>query len=705
MNTHRRDFLKLISTATAASAFPASIARALSIPAHNESGSIRDVKHIVILMQENRSFDHYFGSLRGVRGFGDSRAVKLPTGKSAFHQTDPTNPDGYVLPFRPDHTDLGLTFLEDTPHDWDSTHAAWNNGTYDQWVPNKGTSAMAYFNRNDIPYHYALADAFTICDAYHCSLLGPTDPNRYHMWTGWVGNDGNGGGPVISNAEVGYDWHTYPERLQAAGISWKIYQDAGAGLDAAHYWGWGDNAYIGNYGDNSLLYFHQYQNAADSDPLARFARTGTNVLQSGTLFDIFKQDVLNDQLPQVSWIVAPEAYTEHGNWPPNYGAWYVSQFLDALTANPDVWSKTVLFYMFDENDGFFDHVVPPTPPQSRAQGISTVGTKNEIFTGSSYYPASENTPGPYGLGVRVPMIVISPWSRGGFVNSQVFDHTSLIRFLERRFGVIEPNITRWRRTVTGDLTSAFDFASPNDNVVALPDTAAYEPPAQDIANATRYRDYVPDVPTAQVLPSQEPGTRPARALPYEFYVHGETVPGGVQLFFRNTGKAGAAFQVRSGDNQTGPWTYTLGAGDQTSDIFGSTGVTSYDYSVYGPNGFYRSFAGSLAPNAANISVFAIYDDEGQGIALVLRNHGSGTVKVGILDAYTGKSYTQRLHAHDSATYVNGLRKSSGWYDLTVTVDSDPSFVRQLAGHVETGRASISDPAIGAPPATAAVAAD
>jgi phospholipase C len=181
---------------------------------------------------------------------------------------------------------LGLTFIEDTPHDWNGTHAAWNNGAYDQWISNKGTTSMAYLTRNDIPYHYALADAFTVCDAYHCSLLGPTDPNRYHMWTGWVGNDGNGGGPVISNAEVGYDWHTYPERLQKAGITWKIYQDVGAGLDAAHYWGWGDNAYIGNYGDNSLLYFHQYQNAPDSDPLALYARTGTNISQSGTLFDI-----------------------------------------------------------------------------------------------------------------------------------------------------------------------------------------------------------------------------------------------------------------------------------------------------------------------------------------------------------------------------------------------------------------------------------
>jgi phospholipase C len=691
MSTHRRDFLKLLSTAAAASTFPASIARALSIPANNRTGSLHDVEHIVFLMQENRSFDHYFGTLRGVRGFGDPRAVKLPSGKSVFHQTDPTNPDGFLLPFRPDVTNLGLTFIEDTAHDWDSTHAAWNNGAYDQWVPQKGTTAMAYLTRDDIPYHYALADAFTVCDAYYCSLLGPTDPNRYHMWTGWVGNDGSGSGPVIDNAETGYGWSTYPELLQKAGVSWKVYQDVGEGLDAAHYWGWGSNAYIGNYGDNSLLYFHQYQNAPDSDPLAQNARTGTNISQSGALFDTFRQDVLRNQLPQVSWIVAPEAYTEHGNWPPNYGAWYVSQMLDALTANPEVWSKTVLFYMFDENDGFFDHLVPPTPPQTRAQGISTVGTRNELFTGSSVYPASSYTPGPYGLGVRVPMIVISPWSKGGWVNSQVFDHTSLIRFLERRFGAISPNITKWRRTVTGDLTSALNFGSPNADVVALPNTDSYEPPNQD-----RYPDYVPTPPVSQSLPAQEPGTRPARALPYDLHVHGEVSNGGVRIFFSNPGKAGAALQVRSGDGLTGPWTYTVGAGDETSDSFGTVGASSYDYSVHGPNGLLRTFAGSLGPSGATVSVRAIYGDDSEGIVLVLRNHGSGALKVSILDAYSGETHTQRLHPLDSATYANGLRKSFGWYDLTVTVDSDSSFVRQLAGHVETGKPSVTDPAIGAP---------
>ena len=695
MSTDRRKFLQLLTTGAASAAFPASIARALAIPAHHRNGTIDDVEHVVFMMQENRSFDHYFGTLRGVRGYGDPRTIKLPSGKSVWHQPDASNPDGYVLPFHPGAPNLGLQFLEDLAHDWDSTHAAWNNGKYDQWVPNKGTTTMAHLTRSDIPFHYALADAFTVCDAYHCSLLGPTDPNRYHMWTGWVGNDGSGGGPVIDNAEAGYGWSTYPELLEQAGISWKIYQDAGAGLDAAHFWGWGDDAYIGNYGDNSLLYFHQYQNAPDNSPLAERARTGTNISENGTLFDIFRQDVLANQLPQVSWIVAPEAYTEHPNWPANYGAWYISQMLDALTANPEVWSKTVFFIMFDENDGFFDHVVPATPPQSREEGISTVDITNELFTGSSDYPASEFTAGPYGLGVRVPMIVVSPWSKGGWVNSEVFDHTSLLRFIERRFGrhnpgLIESNITPWRRAVVGDLTSAFNFASPNNATVELPSTIAYVPP-----DNVRHPDYSPAPPTNQALPPQEPGTRPARALPYELHVDGDanTRLGTIQLHFRNSGQAGAVFHVRSGDGLTGPWTYTVGAGDETSDTFGVSGATSYDLSVFGPNGFLRTFAGSAGTRSANLTVKTICDRESEGIVLMIHNHSSNAEKVKIVDAYSGKTTTHQLQPDGTFTYFNQLGNSFGWYGLTVQVDSDTSFQRHLAGHVETGRDSKTDPAI------------
>ena len=229
-----------------------------SVRGRNATQSIRDVEHIVFLMQENRSFDHYFGSLCGVRGFADPRAAKLSTGCSVFHQPHET---GVVLPFHPEAPELGLQFLENLAHDWTSTHRAWNGGAYDQWVAQKGPVTMAHLTRDDIPYYYTLADAFTVCDAYHCSLLGPTDPNRYHMFSGWVGNDGLGGGPVVDNAEAGYMWITFPERLEKVGISWKVYQDIGAGLTAANFWGDGKDPYIGNYGDNALLFFKQYRQA------------------------------------------------------------------------------------------------------------------------------------------------------------------------------------------------------------------------------------------------------------------------------------------------------------------------------------------------------------------------------------------------------------------------------------------------------------
>jgi phospholipase C len=248
-------------------------------------------------MQENRSFDHYFGTLRGVRGFADPHSARLPSGRTVWHQPSES---GELLPFRPDVEDMGRTFLPDPPHGWNDGHAAWNGGRYDQFPPNKGVTTMTYHTREDLPYQYALADAFTICDNYHCSLLGPTDPNRYHMWTGWVGNDGRGGGPVITNAEAGYDWSTYPERLQRAGISWKVYQDAGVGLTADGFWGWTEDPFIGNYGDNSLLYFHQYQNAAPGSPLALGAKTGTDIRNQGrdpaALLRDFRRDVARNEL-------------------------------------------------------------------------------------------------------------------------------------------------------------------------------------------------------------------------------------------------------------------------------------------------------------------------------------------------------------------------------------------------------------------------
>jgi phospholipase C len=683
----RRAFLKLAGAPAVAAVLPLNLNKALAIPANDRTGSIADVEHVIFLMQENRSFDHYFGTLRGVRGFADPHPVRLPSGRSVWHQ--PNGPAGAeLLPFRPEVRDLGQTFLPDPPHGWNDSHAAWNGGRYDRWVPNKGVTTMTYHARRDLPYQYALADAFTVCDNYHCSLLGPTDPNRYHMWTGWVGNDGAGGGPVITNAEAGYDWSTYPERLERAGISWKVYQDVGVGLDAAGFWGWTEDPYIGNYGDNSLLYFHQYQNASPGTPLADKAKTGTNVNALGrdplALLADFRADVAQGRLPAVSWIVAPEAYTEHPNWEPDFGSWYVSQVIDILAAHPEVWSRMALFVTYDEEGGFFDHLVPPTPPQNRAQGLSTVPTTNEIFPGDASHPA-----GPYGLGIRVPMIVVSPWTRGGWVDSQLFDHTSLIRFLEARFAddrptLVESNITPWRRAVVGDLTSAFDFRTPNrSRPVTLPDTDDFKP--QDLV---RHPDQVPVPPADQGLPRQERGVRPARAIPYTLHADGFVAGGSLSVTFRNTGDATAVFQVGSTAATDQPRTYTVEPGRHLVDTWPA--ADAYDIDVHGPNGFFRTLAGGrLAPAVA---VRAAYDERAEKVLLTLANNGGQRVRLTIQDGYTGRRTTVSVGAGQSQTRQWSVSGTRGWYDLTVSADG--GFHRRYAGHVENGKDSITDPAMG-----------
>jgi phospholipase C len=700
MSLDRRTFLQLLSTSALAASLPESIAKALAIPANNKTGTIADVEHIVFMMQENRSFDHYFGTLRGVRGFGDPRAAVLHTGKSVFYQPDDTGT--VTLPFHPGAPNLGMQFLEDLEHDWTTTHLAWNNGNYDQWVPAKTYLTMAHLQRADIPFHYALADSFTICDGYHASLLGPTDPNRYHMFSGWVGNSGAGGGPVIDNTEAGYTWQTFPEVLEAGGISWKVYQDIGLGLDADGKWGNTDDAYIGNYGDNSLLYFDAYQNAAAGSALYEKARTGTNTAVSGTLFDVFRKDVLNNALPQVSYLVAPEAYSEHPNWPANYGAYYVSEMLNALTANPDVWSKTVFIVVYDENDGFFDHMVPPTPPQTAAQGLSNVSITNEIYPGSLGNPS-----GPYGLGPRVPMLVLSPWSKGGYVNSEVFDHTSLIRFVEKRFGTTkvplkDPNITAWRSAVCGDLTSCFNFATPNNAKVALPSTAAYAP-----TDDQRHVSYLPLPPVLQALPVQESGTRPARAVPYTLNVTPSVAltSGEITLEFINSGAKAAVFQVRSLSLLQQPRSYTLAPHTHLSDAWtpAATDLETYNLFVYGPNGFYRTYKGGLiAGTSAFVQGTIAYDVANGSVTLTAVNKGTKQCEVQVQDVYNATMASKVLKAGGKFEQVYSLDKQHGWYDFVLAIVEDSSFRQQLAGHLETGKDSFTDPGIPAKPSASLI---
>ncbi len=671
---NRRRFLQLAGASAGFAAMANSIERAAAIPAQHRYGDINDVEHIVVLMQENRSFDHYFGTMKGVRGFGDPRPVVMPNGRPVFYQRDKAGKE--VPPFHPDADDLGLQFLTGLPHSWPDGHAAINRGNYDNWIPGKGhVATMAYLTREDMPFHYALADKFTLCDSYHCSFIGATDPNRYYLLSGYTGNDGTGGGPVLGNDELGYGWTTYPERLEQAGVSWKVYQDIGDGLDAAGSWGWIEDAYRGNYGDNSLLYFNSYRNAKPGDPLFEKARTGTNAKAGEDYFGRLRADVKADRLPKISWIAAPEAFSEHSNWPTNYGAWYISRVLDALTSNPKVWSKTALFVTYDENDGFFDHIVPPFPPADANQGLSTVDAGPDNFPGDKRYGA-----GSYGLGPRVPMIVVSPWSTGGYTCSEVFDHTSVIRFMEKRFGVEEPNISQWRRAICGDLTSAFDFGTADSRPAPLPDTSAYEPPDNE-----RHPTYVPTSPPLGELPAQERGSRRTRPLPYASIIDGASAGGRYTLTFSSGARAGAQFLVTAYNRTDGPWTYTTSAGKTLSDSWNATAYGGvYDLTVHSANGFLRAFKGKPAT----------------GLEVTARDTRTGDIKltfstdvarkVTVTNAYGGAPRTLSLKPGQTTHLITTTRR---WYDVTVTTPTDPSYQRRFAGHVETGVPGLSDPAI------------
>jgi phospholipase C len=409
----------LSGVAVGGTVLPLSLRRALAAtPSDPPAGTLSDIEHIVILMQENRSFDHYFGTMPGVRGFADPAAIRLPSGRPVFYQPRPAHP-GYLTPF---HYDTRTTSAQATPgtdHSWPTQHQAWNNGAMDQWVAAKGPYTMGYFTQADIPFHRALAQAFTVCDNYHCSVLGPTNPNRLYMWTGMIDPNGASGGPVIDNTpaynNVILSWTTYPERLERAGISWQVYQEED------------------NFDDNALAWFRQFSSAPASSPLRQ---RGMQTRAAGW----FENDARYGNLPQVSWLVAPTAQSEHPDYYPAAGAEYIASKLDAIASNPGLWHSTLFILCYDENDGLFDHVPPPTAPP---------GTPGE-FVGAE----------PIGLGFRVPAVVISPWSAGGYVCSDVLDHTSLIRVIEKRFGVAEPNISAFRRRTCGDFTSALRFSGP-----------------------------------------------------------------------------------------------------------------------------------------------------------------------------------------------------------------------------------------------------
>jgi len=593
-----------------------------------QAGTINDIQHVVIFMQENRSYDEYFGAYKGARGFSDQNALAFQNGSNVLYQ-----PQGgsYILPF---HTTSQC--LNDPNHDWSSGHIAWNSGKWDQWIPAKGSIAMTYHTRADLGFYYALADAYTICDDFFCSVIGPTNPNRLYSMTGMIDPNGNGGGPAIDNSEPGFTWTTYPERLQSAGVIWKVYQQPD------------------NFDDNALAWFVQYRNATPGNPL--YDRGMATV---SDLVGAFRSDVTNNTLPKVSWLIAPTALSEHPIFSPASGEALTKQLLDALALNPAVFNSTVFILTYDENGGFFDHLLSPVP---------SPGTPDEFVGGL-----------PIGLGVRVPAIIVSPWTRGGYVCSQVFDHTSLIRFLETWTGVPEPNISTWRRMVCGDLTSGFDFAHPDTSYPSLPTTVP----------VNCFFGENPRPPT-QVLPVQEAGTNLARPLPYQLNATSYTDCGAGRfyVFMTNSGTAAGHLATYANAYRTdGPWQYDVLPSNSVTDYFSviAFGGGRYDLTCYGPNGFQRRFAGNITNACNQIEATSTIDPQ-IGLMIAMRNSTAVTVTFTVTaNAYlAGGPWTYPVGPGNTATNsFLVVSNSNGWYDLTVTASSDGSFLRRLAGRVET----------------------
>jgi phospholipase C len=452
--------------------------------------TLNDIDHVVILIQENRSFDHYFGSYRGVRGFADQ--------SMSFQQPDPSNttspPIGTLLPFHLDTSTTNAACTHDISHDWVPQHQSWDNGAMDRFVTsripinaNDAVLSMGYYTRADIPYYYALADAFTICDNFFCSVMGPTDPNRLYTMAASIDPDGQNGGPILQTVVTNRSslfgrltYTTMPEQLQARGISWKIYSSPDETIAG------------GIYSDNVLPYFKNFQDP--SSPLYK------NVF--GPQFPVdFLADVASGNLPQVSWLIGSVLTSDHPPSPSVFGENIVSLIFAALTANPTLWARTLFLVSYDENGGFFDHIPPPTaPPGTPGEYVSAPAVPDPSVIGSP--PIT----GPIGLGFRVPTLLISPFTRGGFVSSDLFDHTSVLRFLETRFGAEVPNLSAWRRATVGDLTSALNFKKPDQSIPNLPSTVEAIPQVieQCVANLAGTTAY--NVPTTQVLPTQEAGT-------------------------------------------------------------------------------------------------------------------------------------------------------------------------------------------------------
>lgn len=833
---NRREFIKkaaLLSGGTGLlGGLPPSIQKAFAInPAPGTT--YLDAEHIVFLMQENRSFDHCFGTLQGVRGFNDPRAISLPNKNKVWAQTNAAG-DTYA-PFRLNIKESKITWLGSLPHGWSDMTDARNEGRHDKWLDAKKSHrddcnalplTMGYYNREDIPFYYALADAFTVCDQHFCSSLTGTTPNRLYFWTGTIRNkhDDNVKANVY-NSDVDYgdeaSWKTFPEYLEENNIAWKIYQNE-ISLSTG-FTGEEDN-WLANFTDNPLEWFTQYNvrfsekhlefatrmkaelpgniaaleakikdlpelsvtriNAerelkqkknmlqAAEKSVAQYSREKYNQLSElhknlhkkafsdnrndpdyrklasltykdgdtertmqvpkGDVLHQFREDVKSGNLPTVSWIVAPSNFSDHPG-SPWYGAWYLSEVIDILTQNPEVWKKTIFILNYDENDGYFDHVPPfvaPNPYKPNSGKISEGIDPSLDYVAKSQQwmkdkkPSGGDREGPIGLGYRVPMIVASPWSRGGYVCSEVFDLTSPIQFIEhflsRKTGkpIRSEQVTEWRRTVSGDITSV--FRPYNGEKIPAPKPVEKNTFLESIHKAqfkqmpTGYHklsgadvDQINKNPSSSpYFPKQEKGTRPSCGLPYQLYADGRVsedrksyrikFEAKKEVFGEKT--AGTPFYVYSPLDNEPPRQYAVKAGDNLFDEWPTNTEGNYHLQLYGPNGYYREFAGNAADSA--IEVLCEYEKAGSksltgNIELKLRNTSGNKITVQVTDnAYKAKPVSKTIVANAQASIIINLSKSKQWYDFSVKVNDNNHFESRYAGRVETGKPGITDPLMG-----------
>jgi phospholipase C len=819
---NRREFIKkaaILAGATGmAGVLPPSIQRAMAIDPPAGSTWL-DAEHVVILMQENRSFDHCYGKLRGVRGYRDPRAVALPGGNPVFLQQ---NASGETFaPFRLDIKDTKATWMGSLPHSWTDQTDARNEGKYDKWLQAKPSDnaaygqmplTMGYYDRRDIPFYYSLADAFTICDQNFCSSLTGTTPNRLHLWTGTIRDEQKVSVRArVRNEDTDYrveaSWTTFPERLQDAGVDWRIYQN-----ELSIYQGFAgeEDAWLSNFTDNPIEWFTQYQvryspaymdhlpeivaalrkeiaemeskiaaapaddklkrrlgrqqailrfaekdmavvtrknyakldqrtkdlharaftrNAADPDyhRLSALSYTDGTVTREmkvpkGDVLWQFRQDVEAGRLPMVSWLVGSKNFSDHPG-APWYGAWYVSEVMDILTKNPEVWKKTIFILCYDENDGYFDHVPPFVAPDPGRPETGRVSA--DIDAALEYHTREQDLlrarekearGGPIGLGYRVPLVIASPWSRGGYVNSQVSDHTSILMMLENFVshktgkGIRETNISEWRRVVCGDLSSV--FRPYKGEKVALPSFLEKEVVLKGI-NQAQYRDLPAGFRTLSEseiadarregfkwggLPEQERGTRLSCALPYELAADGWLSADGRTCELRieswktfGETSAGAPFIVYVNGKEMTVRNYTVKAGDSLADhILLEDG--RYDLRVYGPNGWYREIRGGKDDPALGMKISTM---TGKCSLVTFNRSKDKTFSIEIIDnAYGAKKMNVKIGLEKLEPNLIDLKLAAHrWYDFTLRVDGYKGYERRFAGRAETGEEGISDPAM------------